>query len=701
MSSTRQTLTSCRIGLVAIVMLVLAACSNGGNSGPTQASSPLAIAGSVGDGPVVNAAITVEDSNGQMIGTTTSDAAAKYLFEIPIGTSLPVVIRASGGTDMVSGRELDFELVAVANVNADSTVNLTPQTTLTVATARCLDNDLTTQGLKQTWQRSRNQIGLGMNAELLADPMTQTIDAENAANVVLATEALAEIVRRTISSLEQGSTDAVDADSIIAELGCDLAFGGKIDGYSAQGVMRSGAAYRAAEAAVMLEVISGDLQVGGASANALLDQAVLAIIEPGMVAPSVTEVPLEDSLVNQALESLLLVQSLDSTDAALLEVVDVLVESQPAELRARMRSQLGVDAQSALVELGANLANADGLAARNLATASRGQTAQRAPYISLTAENVAVVQGQSTRVSWASSSADRCLASGATDWEGPVSLSGRYFAENLQHSTQFELRCYGAGGTNRASIKVLVSSEGGQFVADPVDVAFGRGSGNTRDGGSDNGATDNGATDRGTGGNLGGSKDGGTVAGGTNEIPKTESPVPVPAPGSGLVADEDDVSISLRASASGVPSGEFVTLNWSSSNADSCVASRGWDGAQGVSGSTKVGPLSESTSFELTCSGSEGSTKSLVTVNLENRVTVAWKAPAEYTDGSPISGLSGYRIFYGATSGSYSDDTFVADPQATNVELDLAPGSYFMAMSAVTATGIQSALSNEVVITSR
>ncbi len=698
MSSTRQTLTSCRVGLVAIVILVLTACSNGGSSGPTQASAPLAIAGSVGDGPVANADLTFEDSNGQVIGTTTSDAAAKYAFEIPAGTNLPVVIRASGGTDMVSGRELDFELVAVANTNADSTVNLTPQTTLTVATARCLDNDLSTQGLKQTWQRSRDQIDLGMNAELLADPMTQTIDAENAANVVLATEALGEIVRRTVASMNQGSSDIVDADSVVAELGCDLAFGGKIDGYSAQGVMPSGAAYRAAEAAVMLEVVSGDLQVGGASANALMDQAVLAIIEPGAVAPSVTEVPLEDSLVNQALESLLLVQSLDSTDAALLEVVDVLVESQPAELRARMRSQLGADAQTALVELGASLANSDGLAARNLAQASREQGAQRAPFISLTAEKVAVVQGQSTRVSWASSSADRCLASGSEDWEGPVSLSGRYFAENLQHSTQFELRCYGAGGTNKASIKVLVSSEGGQFVADPVDVALGRETGNGRNGGTE---TDNGVADRGTGGNLGGSKSGGSLAGGAVDAPKTESPLPEPGAGSGLVADEADISISLRASATGVTSGDFVTLNWSSSNAESCVAGRGWGGVQGVSGSTKVGPISESTSFELTCSGPQGSTKSLVTVNLENRVTVAWQAPAENTDGTPISGLSGYRIFYGEQSGSYSDDTFVADPQATEVELDLAPGSYYMAMSAVTAAGIQSALSNEVVITSR
>lgn len=658
MSSTRQTLTSCRVGFVAIVILGLTACSNGGSSGPAPASSALAISGSVGDGPVANADLTFEDANGQLIGTGTSDATAKYSIEIPAGTLLPVVIRASGGTDMVSGRELDFELVAVANVDADSTVNLTPQSTLTVATARCLDNNLTSQALHQTWTRTRDQIGLGMSTTLLEDPMTQEIDAENAAQVVLATEALSEIIRRTVATLSESSDGAVDGDSVIAELGCDMAFGTEIDGYSAQGVMRAGAVYRAAEAAVMLEVMAGDLQVGGASATALMDQAVRNIIAPGAVAPSVTDVELESSLVDQALESLLLVQSVNNSDAALLQVVDALVDAQPSEVRGMVRDSYDASVRSALEDLGRVLAQTEGLEAGNLARASRERSNRKAPFISITADRVAVTQGESTQVSWASSAADRCLASGSEEWEGPVALSGRFSAQNLQQSTQFEVRCYGAGGTNRAAIKVLVRSDGGQLLEDPLDLALGP-------------VTD--APDAADNGN------------------QVVAPVPV----------QDDVSISLRSSALGVSAGEFVTLNWSSNNADSCVAGRGWSGSQSTSGSIEVGPINQDTTFALSCSGDTGSTETSVTVSIQNSVLVAWQAPKENTDGTPLDGLSGYRIFYGETPGNYSDTTTVNDPATTSVELDLAPGDYYMAMSAIALNGAESALSNEVTIQSR
>jgi hypothetical protein len=689
MSSTHQMLTSCRLGFVALVILVLTACSNGGSSGPASASSALAISGSVGDGPVTNAEITFEDVNGEFVGSTTSDASAKYSFEIPAGTLLPVVVRASGGTDLVTGRALDFDLVAVANVDGDSTVNLTPQTTLTVATARCLDNDLTTDGLRQTWHRSRAQIGMGMDADLLPDPMTQIIDADNAANVVLATEALGEIIRRTVAALNEGSSTPVDGDSVLAELGCDMARGTKIDGFSTQGVMRTGAVYRASEAAVLVEVIAGDLQVDGASANSLMDQAVGTILEPGSIAPSVTQVPLDNSLIDQALESILLIQSLDSSDVALLGLVDVLVDAQPSDLRAQMRGLLNADVAASFAELSADLANPFNEAAANLVDAAVQQSARKAPFISLTVDDNSLLQGQSTNVSWASASAERCLASGTENWAGPVSLSGRFVAEDLQHSTQFELRCYGAGGTNRAAIKVLVSTETGQSIDDPQDIAQ---QPNPRDGSGstpDNPSAGDPVADVGDDSDVE-----------SDPKPSTDDNV-----GGGSDAGDDTnvnpVGVNLRASASSVSEGGFVTLDWAASNATSCNATNGWTGVKDTSGSTQVGPLTAMTTYTLTCDGAAGTATSIVTVGIERGVVVAWKAPEENTDGSPILALSGYRLFYGDEPSSYSNETFVDDPDATEVELDLAPGSYYLAMSAIAADGTSSALSNEIVISNR
>lgn len=645
MSSTHQALTNCRTAFFATVLLVLSACSDSGSSGPVAASSALPVSGSVGDGPVANADLTFEDATGAVIGTTTSDANAKYSFEIPAGTLMPVTVRATAGTDMVTGRELDFDLVAVANMDGSGTVNLTPQSTLTVATARCLNNDLSAAGLRETWLLGREQIGMGMDAELLPDPMTQVIDVDNAANVVLATEALGETIRRTVAALNDGSVDGVDGNSVITELGCDMAYGGQIDGYWSQGVMRTGAVYRAAETAVLVEMIAGDLQVDGASANALMDQAVNNIIEPGLVAPSVTEVPLQNSMIDHTLDSVLLMQSLNSSDAALLELADLLIESQSTELRTRMRSEMPDGLASSFSELSARLANPSTDAASDLARSAVEQNANRAPYISLIAEDKTLVQGASTKVSWASASADRCLASGTEDWAGPVSLSGRFFAENLQHSTQFELRCYGVGGTNRAAIKVLVSDNVGSPIEDPLDVAQRPDPGSVE------------APQRGVE----------PIAEVGGDVPSEQNEEIVASPGTGAGGNTGTIDKPAGGSQDVVDGGNAGGGN-------------SGDGSQDVAEDQTPPPADTGT---------------------VNRVVVAWQAPDQNTDGSTIQGLSGYRLFYGATSGSYTEEAFVDDAQATEVGLDLSPGVYYLAMVAVAADSTQSALSNEVQIESR
>lgn len=57
----------------------------------------LAVSGSVGDGPVANVEIAFEDANGEVVGTTMSDANAKHSFEIPARSLLPVTVRATVG----------------------------------------------------------------------------------------------------------------------------------------------------------------------------------------------------------------------------------------------------------------------------------------------------------------------------------------------------------------------------------------------------------------------------------------------------------------------------------------------------------------------------------------------------------------------------------------------------------------------------
>jgi hypothetical protein len=71
-------------------------------------------------------------------------------------------------------------------------------------------------------------------------------------------------------------------------------------------------------------------------------------------------------------------------------------------------------------------------------------------------------------------------------------------------------------------------------------------------------------------------------------------------------------------------------------------------------------------------------------------VNLAWT-------GSPSPEATGYRIYYGAASGNYSNSVPVGNVTATNIT-GLANGvPYFFAVVAYTATGLESAFSNEIV----
>ena len=84
---------------------------------------------------------------------------------------------------------------------------------------------------------------------------------------------------------------------------------------------------------------------------------------------------------------------------------------------------------------------------------------------------------------------------------------------------------------------------------------------------------------------------------------------PVPAP-----------TVSLSASSTNVAAGATVQLTWSSTNASSCAASGGWTGAQATSGSAQVGPVMQTSTFGLSCTGSGGNGERSVTVNVQTSV---------------------------------------------------------------------------------
>lgn len=77
--------------------------------------------------------------------------------------------------------------------------------------------------------------------------------------------------------------------------------------------------------------------------------------------------------------------------------------------------------------------------------------------------------------------------------------------------------------------------------------------------------------------------------------------------------------------------------------------------------------------------------------------TLTWTAPTLNDDGSPLTNLAGYRIRYGTAPTSLTQTVQVANASLTTYAIDnLAPGTWYFAMTAYTSTALESLPTNVV-----
>lgn len=77
--------------------------------------------------------------------------------------------------------------------------------------------------------------------------------------------------------------------------------------------------------------------------------------------------------------------------------------------------------------------------------------------------------------------------------------------------------------------------------------------------------------------------------------------------------------------------------------------------------------------------------------------TLSWAAPAQNTDGSAVTNLSGYVISYGTSPSAMTQTVTVSSPTATSYTIQsLVAGTWYFAVSAVESGGVSSALSSVV-----
>jgi Putative Ig domain/Fibronectin type III domain len=71
--------------------------------------------------------------------------------------------------------------------------------------------------------------------------------------------------------------------------------------------------------------------------------------------------------------------------------------------------------------------------------------------------------------------------------------------------------------------------------------------------------------------------------------------------------------------------------------------------------------------------------------------TVSWHPPTANTNGSAISNLAGFTVYYGTSQSNYQS-VKVANPKLTSYTIDnLSPGTYYFSVSAYNTTGATSA----------
>jgi hypothetical protein len=153
-------------------------------------------------------------------------------------------------------------------------------------------------------------------------------------------------------------------------------------------------------------------------------------------------------------------------------------------------------------------------------------------------------------------------------------------------------------------------------------------------------------------------------------------------------------SVSLAANPPGVPRNTNATLSWTSANVTSCAASGGWSGTKATSASESVGPITQDTTYTLSCTGTSGSAVAMTTVNLRE-ARLSWQPPTN-ADSSTLTNLSGFKIYYGTASNNYTQTVGVSGASTTSWTLPLSPGTYYFALTAVDSTGAESAKTEEV-----
>ena len=267
------------------------------------------------------------------------------------------------------------------------------------------------------------------------------------------------------------------------------------------------------------------------------------------------------------------------------------------------------------------------------------------PAIQMSAAPATVNSESGSTLTWSSTNATSCAASGG--WSGAKSTSGSQFTGALTASTTFTLICSGPGGTGGVANVVVNVVPTAVLSANPSVVASG---GTAVLSWSSVNATSCTAA----GGWNGQQTTDGTQSTGALTVATTYS---MTCTGAGGTSSQASVTVNLvptvalTASVGATPPGGAALLSWTSSNAASCSASGGWSGTKSTGGSQSTGALTAPTTFSLSCTGPGGSSKPASATIVTGVVTIVPRVvaltlsqPQQFTVTLPGGGSASWTV---------------------------------------------------------
>lgn len=696
------------------------------------------MSGSVGDGPIVNANMAVIASSGAIIAEFQSDSNAAYNITVSADDgSFPLKIEADGGTDLVTNTEPDFELSsAVFDGNSPTIANVNPFSTIAVYLAEQMSGGLTENNLSVAEQMVSDALNSGLSGLRNSGPIRTRIDETNISEIVRASETLAETIRR-VSSLMQAAGRPISADATVRALAADLT-DGVIDGIGGTNVDRRAAAVSTiVSAQILLESMSNQLWVNGADATNAMDVAISQVSD-GTPSVSLEQLPTTAEAIRKARIGLAAAYSVDES-SSLAQLHGVVSGLQPGQTAATVRVVVPANFRTMLQSAVSSIASADD------ATIDRVNAIARTSG-DLDVQNLSPVISGSPATA-ATVGAAYVFTPTASDPDGDVLM---FSASNVPAWASFDVttgRLSGTplGGDIGSYAGIVISTTDGEFTASLPAFSITVSSGNAAPAISGSPATSIAEGQSYSFTPTASDADGDTLTFSISNQPSwsnfsstTGRLSGVPPQGSagsysGIVISVSDgaasaslspFTVTVTATAvnsapqiSGNPPGsvnenESYSFTPTASDPDGDALTFSVSGLPGwatfnnstgrISGTPSAGDVGTYSGISISVSdGSLSATLPSFSITVQaislGSVTLNWTAPTENDDGSPLTDLAGYKVYWGTSSGNYSNSVTINNPSVTTYIVEnLSPGTYEFVATSLNSSGVESIYSGSV-----